>query len=321
MTINFKVGGEMKKGVLLVNLGTPEAPTTAAVRTYLRKFLADKRVIDMPRALWLPILYGMILPVRPAKSAALYRKIWTSEGSPLLLFAQQQAKQLQVLLPEQIVQYAMCYSDPTVDTALESMAAAGVTELTVIPLYPQYSTTRIGSVFDQVAAHYMHSMAQPKLHLVDSFYEDEKYIQILVDQIKQELVNQPDAHLVFSYHGIPQKYADHGDPYPNQCTTTTKRVMDLIGDVPYTQSYQSKFGPSQWLLPATAQTMRELPSQNVTNIIVITPGFVADCLETIQEIDHENREYFMESGGKEFTYIHPFNGNEKFTNLLASLAK
>ena len=310
----------MKKGVLLVNLGTPETPTAAAVRTYLSRFLADRRVIDLPRPLWLPILYGMILPMRPPRSAALYRKIWTKQGSPLLLYTQAQARQLQALLPESVVRYAMCYSEPTVATALQEMQADGVTDLTVIPQYPQYSTTTVGSVFDQVTAYFRQTATSPQLHFVSSFYQEPSYIQALANQIKRALKQQPAGHLVFSYHGIPQRYADQGDPYPQQCEQTTKRVMALVGDVPYTQSYQSKFGPGQWLQPATAQVMRTLPQQGVKQVIVITPGFVADCLETLQEIDHENRGYFMQSGGSEFTYLHPFNGSPTFTRLLATIA-
>lgn len=187
----------MKKGVLLVNLGTPDAPEAPEVRTYLRKFLADRRVIDMPRLAWMPILYGMILPFRPARSAALYRKIWTDEGSTLLLYTQQQSEQLQTLLPDRIVRFAMCYSNPSVTDVLKEMETAGVEDLTVIPLYPQYSTTTIGSVFDQVMTFYMHAISQPKLHFIDSFYQSPAYIQLLAKQIKDALKEHPNAHLVF----------------------------------------------------------------------------------------------------------------------------
>ncbi|MFD0896751.1 ferrochelatase [Loigolactobacillus binensis] len=312
----------MKKGILLVNLGTPTTPTAPAVRTYLARFLADRRVITLPRWVWQPILHGMILPTRPYRSAALYRKIWTKQGSPLLLYTQKQAQQLQALLPQQVVRYAMCYSAPTVPTALQEMQQLGVTDLTVIPQYPQYSTTTVGSVFDQVAAFYMQASALPQLHFISSFYQAPQYIQALANQIKRALVRRPNAQLIFSYHGIPQKYADHGDPYPQQCTTTTQQVMALIGkNVPYSQSYQSKFGPGQWLRPATMQLLKTLPHQGVKDVVVITPGFVADCLETLQEIGHENRGYFMQNGGRSFTYLHPFNGSPTFTRLLATLAQ
>lgn len=314
------VGENVKKGVLLVNLGTPTTPTAPAVRSYLSRFLMDRRVIDVPRPVWWPILHGMILPIRPARSAALYRKIWTKQGSPLLLYTQQQTRQLQRLLPQQVVRYAMCYSAPTVDTALQEMQQLGVTDLTVIPQYPQYSTTTVGSVFDQVAAYFMQHSALPQLHFISSFYQEPRYIKALANQIKRALIKQPDAHLVFSYHGIPQKYADNGDPYPQQCTATTQQVMTLVGDVPYTQSYQSKFGPGQWLNPATAQIMHQLPQQGSKKVIIITPGFVADCLETLQEINHENCDYFITSGGTDFTYLHPFNGSQTYTQLLATLA-
>ena len=310
----------MKKGVLLVNLGTPKSPTAADVRTYLSKFLADKRVLDVPRAIWLPILHGMILRTRPKRSAARYRQIWTKAGSPLFIYAQKQAQQLQALLPTTIVKYAFCYSDPSITDSLTEMQQAGVTDLTIIPLYPQYSVTTVASVYDQVATHFMHAQAMPNLHFVTAYYQHPTYIKALAAQIKQALAQQSYDRIIFSYHGIPEKYVTAGDPYFKQCTATTQQVMALVGDVPYTQTFQSKFGPGKWLSPATDDTLRALPQQNVKSVLVLTPGFVADCLETLEEIDQENRGYFKASGGQQFTYLHPFNESQTFTQLLADLA-
>ncbi|ANK61768.1 MULTISPECIES: ferrochelatase [Loigolactobacillus] len=310
----------MKKGILLVNLGTPTAPEAKPVRVYLSRFLADQRVIDTPRFLWWPILHGIILRFRPRHSAALYKKIWSAEGSPLLLYTQQQTQQLQELLPNYVVRFAMCYSAPSVPTALSELANQGVDELTVIPLYPQYSGTTTGSVFDQVMTYFQNSSNIPQLYFQQSFFHEPLYIAALANQIKLELKNQSYDQLIFSYHGIPQKYADNGDPYPQQCTETTQQIMQLVGDQPYQQSYQSKFGPSQWLLPATDQTLKNLASNGCKSVLVITPSFVADCLETLQEINRENRQYFMESGGQRFTYLHPLNGSTDFTAILAKLA-
>jgi ferrochelatase len=310
----------MKKGVLLVNLGTPDAPRAPEVRRYLSQFLADQRVIDTPKILWWPILHGIILRFRPRRSAALYRRIWTAQGSPLAIYTAQQTKQLQALMPEYLVQSAMCYSQPTINTALTAFQEQGVRELTIIPMYPQYSQTTIGSVFDQVMAYYRKRPDVADLHFVRGFYQREDYIQLLVQQLQQALQQQDYDQLIFSYHGIPQKYADNGDPYAAECTATTEAVMAQLGDYPYVQTYQSKFGPAQWLLPATIDTLRQLPAQGHKKVLVITPSFVADCLETLQEIEIENKTAFLESGGEQFNYIHPLNSSADFTAVLKKIA-
>lgn len=310
----------MKKGVLLINLGTPKSPTAADVRTYLSKFLGDKRVIDVPRAIWMPILHGMILRTRPKRSAARYQKIWTKEGSPLFIYAQKQAQQLQELLPEALVKYAFCYSEPSITASLTQLQEAGVTDLTVIPLYPQFSVTTVAPIYDQVAKHFMHAQAMPNLHFVSAYYQHPDYVAALAAQIKHALAKQHYDRIVFSYHGIPAKYVTAGDPYLKQCTATTQQVMALVGAVPYSQTFQSKFGPGEWLTPATDETLRSLPQKGTKSVLVLTPGFVADCLETLEEIDQENRRYFEANGGEQFTYLHPFNASSTFTQLLAKLA-
>ncbi len=310
----------MKKGILLVNLGTPEQPKAGPVRRYLRKFLGDRRVIDMPRVPWWLILNLMILPTRPKHSAELYQKIWSDEkGSPLLYYTQRQATQLQEKFPDQMVRYAMCYSKPFVPDILSEMMALGMEELTVIPMYPQYSQTTVAPVFDQVSDYFKDKANIPQIYFQQSFYREPLYIKYMADQIKAELAREKYDKIIFSYHGIPQKYVKHGDPYPKQCDETTRQVMELIGDFPYLQTYQSKFGPSEWLTPATADIMKKLPQQGNKRILVLTPAFVADCLETLEEIEHENRDYFMENGGEIFTYLHPLNDSPVFTDLLEKI--
>lgn len=309
----------MKKGVLLVNLGTPDAPQAPAVRRYLSQFLADQRVIDMPKALWWPILHGIILRFRPRHSAALYRRIWTAQGSPLAIYTAQQVQQLQAIMPDYVVQAAMCYGQPAIATALTAFQRQGVEAITVVPMYPQYSQTTIGSVFDQVMTYYQRRPNIAELHFIRGFYQHTGYIQLLVKQLQQALQQDNYDQLLFSYHGIPQKYVAHGDPYSAECTATTQAVMALLGDYPYQQTYQSKFGPGQWLVPATITTLRQLPAQGCKKVLVITPGFVADCLETLQEIEIENKAVFLENGGQVFTYIHPLNGATGFTEVLKQI--
>lgn len=310
-----------KKGILIVNLGTPDKPETKEVRAYLKRFLGDKRVIDTPRMIWLPVLHGIILRTRPKKSAELYKSIWREEGSPLLIYTKAQAEQLQARFPESVVRYAMSYSKPFIPEALAEMNDLGVTDLTIIPLYPQYSTTTTAPIYDEVAKFYLKAERIPTIHFIQSFHEQPLYIEGLATQIKQALAEHPCDKLVFSYHGIPVSYVTKGDHYPEHCTATTEAVMQLVGDVPYIQTFQSKFGPAEWLTPATDQTLKELPQQGSENILIITPGFTSDCLETIEEIEEENRGYFMESGGKNFHYIHPFNDDPVLVDILAEVVK
>lgn len=309
----------MKKGVLLVNIGTPDKPEAKEVRVYLRKFLGDRRVIDLPRALWYPILYGPILTFRPRKSAALYKKIWTAEGSPLLIYMKKQAAQLQALVPNASIYYAMSYSAPYIDDVLLKMQTDGVTDLTVIPMYPQYSTTTTGAIYDAVARYYLKQQDMPTLHFLKDFHVEEEYIKLLVKQISSYLEQRPYDRIVLSYHGIPTSYVEKGDPYQRQCEATTAAVRKLLPDQDMIMTYQSKFGPSSWLTPATDETMKRLPHEGVRSILVVTPGFVADCLETIEEIEEENRHYFMENGGEIFDYVHPFNDDIEFTQILKKL--
>ncbi|EOL43477.1 ferrochelatase [Enterococcus caccae] len=308
-----------KKGIILVNLGTPDKPETKEVRAYLKRFLGDKRVIDTNRLIWLPVLHGIILRTRPKKSAALYQQIWQEAGSPLLIYTQSQTEQLQERFPDHIVRYAMSYSKPLIPEVLKEMHDLGVTDLTIIPLYPQYSTTTTAPIFDEVAKFYLKAEAIPSLHFIQSFYDEPLYIEALANQIKQALAEKEFDKIVFSYHGIPVSYVEKGDHYLEHCEQTTQAVMKQVGDVPFISTFQSKFGPAEWLTPATDQTLKELPKQGDKNILIITPGFVSDCLETVEEIEKENYGYFMENGGEHFHYIHPFNADPIFVDILEKI--
>lgn len=311
-----------KNGVLLINLGTPAEPTPQAVRRYLKLFLGDPRVIQMPRLLWWPILNLMILPVRPKKSAKLYQSIWTENGSPLLYYTQQQTAALQAHLPDKMVRFAMSYSQPRIGTVLSEFEDAGITDLTIIPLYPQYSTTTTGSVYDEVARFYIGHPQMPTLHFIQDFSAHPQYIQAMAAKIQAQLNAADYDQILLSYHGIPKSYVTKGDPYPQRCEACTALIAaQLDTEVPVIMTYQSKFGPNEWLTPATDATLRALPGQGVRKVLVVTPSFVADCLETVEEIEEENRGYFMENGGQEFDVVQPFNDDPELTTVLASLAE
>ncbi len=311
----------MKQGVLLINLGTPKAPTATAVRPYLRRFLGDPRVITMPRAVWLPILNLMILPKRPAASAAKYRQIWSSEyGSPLAYYTERQAVQLQQQLPDYTVTYAYSYSKPFIVEALAKMEKAGVQKLTIIPLYPQYSTTTIGSVMDDINRFYYRRAHVPELRITSGFASRNDYLDLLAHNIQVELDKDKYDLILMSFHGIPVSYAENGDPYPQQCQITMEGVKArLHTDVPVMQTYQSKFGPAEWLKPATADTVKSLPKKGIKRVLVVSPAFVADCLETLHELDIENRAYFMDNGGQFFKVVRCFNADPAFTEVLKSI--
>ncbi|MFT9098770.1 ferrochelatase [Liquorilactobacillus sp.] len=310
----------MKKGVLLINLGTPKTPTPADVRIYLKKFLSDPRVIDMPAWKWNPILNLAILPHRPEKSAKLYQTIWSEEhGSPLLYYTQRQKEMLQAELPDYVVRYAMSYSEPEIAEELLELEQMEVDNLTIIPLYPQYSTTTVGSVVDDINRFYMGRIKIPNLKIVTDFCDYLPYINALADKIKTAINEfQPDR-LLFSYHGIPVSYVEKGDPYAERCKITTKLIMERLQNVPYTETFQSRFGPDKWLTPATDDTLRAFPNEGVKRVLVVAPSFVSDCLETLHELEIENQEYFMESGGTEFKMVPALNDDFAFTQVLKGL--
>ncbi|EIR3813179.1 ferrochelatase, partial [Enterococcus faecalis] len=283
-----------RTGILLVNLGTPKDSSKTEVRKYLKTFLSDRRVIKLHPIIWKPILNGIILNIRPKKSAKLYQKICTENGFPLLEYTEKQMENLKNICPEVEVTIGMSYSEPSIETALDTLLSKEIEELNVIPMYPQYSGTTVGSVFDSVMNYFIKSDRIVDIKFIRSFYNNPQYIDYFSKKINEALNESPIDAIVFSYHGIPMSYVKDGDNYPKECTKTTKLIMDKLGDIRYYQTYQSKFGPSEWLKPATDDTLKKLPSKGIKNILIVAPGFVVDCLETIEELEHENRNYFLE---------------------------
>ncbi|XKR51770.1 ferrochelatase [Enterococcus faecalis] len=308
-----------RTGILLVNLGTPKDSSKTEVRKYLKTFLSDRRVIKIHPIIWKPILNGIILNIRPKKSAKLYQKICTENGFPLLEYTEKQMENLKNICPEVEVTIGMSYSEPSIETALDTLLSKEIEELNVIPMYPQYSGTTVGSVFDSVMNYFIKSDRIVDIKFIRSFYNNPQYIGYFSKKINEALNESPIDAIVFSYHGIPMSYVKDGDNYPEECTKTTKLIMDKLGDIPYYQTYQSKFGPSEWLKPTTDDTLKKLPLKGIKNILIVAPGFVVDCLETIEELEHENRNYFLENGGEFYKYVHPFNGDIEFAKLVKDI--
>lgn len=302
-----------------MNLGTPKDSSKTEVRKYLKTFLSDRRVIKIHPIIWKPILNGIILNIRPKKSAKLYQKICTENGFPLLEYTEKQMENLKNICSEVEVTIGMSYSEPSIETALDTLLSKEIEELNVIPMYPQYSGTTVGSVFDSVMNYFIKSDRIVDIKFIRSFYNNPQYIGYFSKKINEALNESPIDAIVFSYHGIPISYVKDGDNYPEECTKTTKLIMDKLGDIPYYQTYQSKFGPSEWLKPATDDTLKKLPSKGIKNILIVAPGFVVDCLETIEELEHENRNYFLENGGEVYKYVPPFNGDIEFAKLVRDI--
>ncbi|EJH6408814.1 ferrochelatase, partial [Enterococcus faecalis] len=258
-----------RTGILLVNLGTPKDYSKTEVRKYLKTFLSDRRVIKIHPIIWKPILNGIILNIRPKKSAKLYQKICTVNGFPLLEYTEKQMENLKNICPEVEVTIGMSYSEPSIETALDTLLSKEIEELNVIPMYPQYSGTTVGSVFDSVMNYFIKSDRIVDIKFIRSFYNNPQYIGYFSKKINEALNESPIDAIVFSYHGIPMSYVKDGDNYPKECTKTTKLIMDKLGDIPYYQTYQSKFGPSEWLKPATDDTLKKLPSKGIKNILIV----------------------------------------------------
>lgn len=314
-------------GVLLCNLGTPEAPTPAAVRTYLAEFLGDPRVVEIPRAAWLPLLYGVILPLRSKQSAAKYRKIWTPEGSPLKVWTEKQAKRLQGWLGEQghrvKVDYAMRYGTPPIASQLDALAAAGASRILVLPAYPQYSGTTTASIIDAVGGWTRRQRNVPELRFVNRYHDDAGYIRALARSIERHwrASGRPD-HLVLSFHGVPERTLLLGDPYHCECRKTARLLAEALQLQPsqYTVSFQSRFGKAKWLEPYTQPTLEKLAREGVRRVDVACPGFTSDCLETLEEIAMEVREAFLHAGGQEFRYIPCLNDDTEWIHALGAIA-
>ncbi|MCO7127082.1 ferrochelatase [Sporolactobacillus shoreicorticis] len=313
-----------KTAVLLVNLGTPDAPDPKSVRRYLAEFLSDPRVIDLPRWKWLPILHGIILRVRPKKSAKLYQSVWTDEGSPLLLNGRRQQAALQERLADTGVKavLAMSYGTPHLSGELEKLHQWGVRHLVVVPLYPQYSSTTVGSVWDGLQQSLAGWRDLPELAFIRDYPDHQSYIAALADRIRNTVSDHGmPGRLLLSYHGIPIRYARNEDDYPQRCRITTEIIRQQFPELSILETFQSKFGNEEWLKPATIDTVRALAGQGVKHIAVIAPGFSADCLETLQELAQENAHAFYEAGGQQFDYIPAVNDHPFFIDCLEDLVR
>ncbi|AWH89989.1 ferrochelatase [Limnobaculum parvum] len=311
-----------KTGILLVNLGTPDAPTTAAVKRYLTQFLQDRRVVDLNPLVWSFILKGIILPRRAPRVAKLYHEVWMEEGSPLLVYSRRQQQALAARMPQTPVELAMTYGSPSVKQALDRLQSQNIKRLIVLPLYPQYSCSTTAAVWDALSAELSNRRDLPEISFIRDYAEHPAYIAALARSVQAsfERNGKPDL-LLFSYHGIPQRYANEGDDYPQRCEATTRGVVAALGLNPsqYKMTYQSRFGREVWLQPYTDETMRLLPSQGVKSIQVICPGFSSDCLETIEEIEQQNRAFFLENGGERYQYIPALNDSADHIDLFQAL--
>lgn len=314
-------------GILITNLGTPETPTAAGLRKYLAEFLSDPRVVEIPRLLWLLILHGIILRLRPKKSASLYQKIWTSEGSPLLVISQKQQAALQARLSEAYdvpvtVALGMRYGHPSIGSALEQLKAANARRILVLPLYPQYASSTTGSTFEAVSKHIGRWRWVPELRFISSYHDQAEYIEALASSIREhfQAKGRPEK-LLMSFHGIPRITQEDGDPYLCQCHKTARLLAESLGlaEEEYGLSFQSRFGKAEWIQPYTSETLKQWAGEGTKSVAVVTPGFSADCLETLEEIAGENREYFLEAGGQAYEYIPALNEREDHIQALKTL--
>lgn len=315
------MSSSQKVGILLANLGTPDEPTAPAVKRYLRQFLSDPRVIDLPRYKWLPILNFIVLPKRSPKVAEAYKSIWTEEGSPLLSISRQQQKAVQNHFDQQgknvVVELGMSYGNPSMQSAVDNLIQAKVEKIIVLPLYPQYSSSTTASVFDAFAKALTKHKRMVPFEFIHSYHSDPNYIQALANTVN--LAN--DERLLFSFHGIPKRYETEGDFYADHCRETAQLVaekLNLTKDQWYL-SFQSRFGDEEWLQPYTDETLEGFPAKNIKKVAVICAGFSADCLETLEEIAEENRENFEHAGGESYRYIPALNANSDHIHTLVSL--
>lgn len=324
---DFHRDGAERIGILLVNTGTPEAPEPREVRRFLARFLSDPRVVEIPRPLWLPILYGFILPFRPARSAAKYRKIWSAYGSPLLELSERLRAELSLTLAQRVlapftVELGMLYSRPSVSASLQRLRESGAQRILVVPMYPQYCGATTGAVYDQIHAELRRWRWLPELRFVAEYHDQPGYIDALQASVVQHWeANGRTKHLLISFHGIPERSFHLGDPYFCKCQKTARLLADelMLRETEWTVSFQSRFGPSGWLRPYTNQVLADLPTRGIRDVTVVCPGFPVDCLETLEEINIENREIFLRAGGHEFQYVPALNARTEHARFLADL--
>ena len=326
-TPDFEHGRAESIGILLVNLGTPEEPTSSAVRRFLKQFLSDPRVIEYPRWLWWLILNGIILRIRPSKSAAAYQKIWTDDGSPLMIFSRAIANKIQTQLDVRLagsanVELAMSYGEPSIDAAIDRLLAKGARRLLVLPMYPQYSGTTTASVFDAVARKLNRLRWIPETRFINQYHDEPGYIDSLAASIREFWKQEGrGTRLMFSFHGVPRSTLLKGDPYHCQCQKTARLVAAALelGDDEWILSFQSRVGREEWLRPYTDETVFELGQQGLDRLDVVCPGFSTDCLETLEEIAMQNAELFVESGGESLHYVPALNARDDHVRFLTGL--
>ncbi|RLK50985.1 ferrochelatase [Alkalispirillum mobile] len=323
----FRHDDKPRLGVLVTNLGTPDAPTTPALRRYLAEFLWDPRVVEAPRWLWWLILNGIVLRTRPAKSAEAYREVWTDEGSPLLLIGNKQTDGILKRLREHcdgpvVAELAMRYGNPSIASGLQKLRDQGAERIVVLPLYPQYSGSTTGSTFDAVADELKRWRWVPELRFIGQYHDDERYIDALAASIQEHWAEHGRGEkMLFSFHGTPRRYLLDGDPYHCQCQKTARLVAEKLElpDDAWQVTFQSLFGKEVWLQPYTDETVEKLAKSGLKRLDVICPGFSADCLETLEEIEGENAEIFEEHGGEKLSYIKALNDREDHLDMLAGV--
>jgi len=314
-------------GILLINSGTPAAPDARAVRAFLARFLADRRVVELPRLLWLPLLYGVILPWRPRKVARKYRQIWSASGSPLRDLTERLRAELAGVLAQRVlaplaVEAGMLYSEPELAAALERLRSAGVGRILVLPLFPQYCGATSGAAYDAVSERLRGWRHLPQVHFVSDYHEHPGYLEALRASVSAHWQEHGrTGHLLMSFHGIPERSVHDGDPYFRQCHATARLLADelLLREGEWSVSFQSRFGPAAWLKPDTRAVLTAMPARGVREVTVVCPGFAVDCLETLEEVNIENRAAFLGAGGARFEYVPALNARVEHARALADL--
>lgn len=322
---------QAKTAVLVTNLGSPDEPTAGALRRYLAQFLSDPRVVEIPRILWLIILHGIILRIRPAKSAKLYQSIWQDDGAPLVSITSAQKEKLSSKIQSQygtevLIGFAMRYGNPSIESVLQNFQQQGVDNLIVLPLYPQYAGPTTASTFDALSKELQRWRYVPSVQFINSYHHNDNYIKALANTVLEHIKRhgKPDK-LVLSYHGMPEQFRQWGDPYYDFCLQTSKSLQSYLIDTMSLEgfseqdimtTFQSRFGKAQWLQPYTDETLENLPTQGAKHIAILSPAFSADCLETLEELEHENREIFMQAGGETYHYIAALNDRDDHIDAL-----
>lgn len=326
---DYQHGSKVRLGIMLSNLGTPDSPTTGDVRRYLAEFLRDPRVVEVPRLIWLVVLHGVILRIRPSRSAAAYRKVWGAEGSPLLHISRKQrdglARRLRASLGDRCeVVLAMRYGNPSIVSVLEALRAKNVRRLLVLPLYPQYSATTTASTFDEVTRILRRWRWLPELRFINQYHDEDGYVGAIAASIESHWQQHGRGErLLFSFHGIPRRYLDNGDPYHCQCHKTARLVAAKLSlqDDAWQLSFQSRLGREEWLRPYTDEVLTSWGGEALKRVDVVCPGFSADCLETLEEVAIQYRELFVEKGGGELRYIEALNSRDDHLDFLAGLVE